>query len=133
MVTQNRVRTYGVNQVFQLVEGIWLHGKGRQIRKRPILLHKCATFSELPSCTSTMLKKCEIHFTFCSFCLGFRNGPDPYPHINIIKKCMYMTLADILLIKLKSMIHIQVLVVLKCAEEIIKVKFLRLFYFKYNV
>ena len=32
IVDQNTVRTYVVNQVFRLVEGIWLHRKSRQIR-----------------------------------------------------------------------------------------------------
>ena len=57
MVAQNNVRTYGVIQVFRFVEGIWLHRKDRQIRffrKRPILLHMCATCSELPSYLNTM-------------------------------------------------------------------------------
>ena len=30
MVAQNTVRTYGVNQVFPFVKGIWLHRKSRQ-------------------------------------------------------------------------------------------------------
>ena len=41
MVDKNTVRTYGVNQVFQYVEGIWLHRMSRQIKnifeERPIL------------------------------------------------------------------------------------------------
>ena len=57
MVAQNTVRTYGVNQVFRFVKGIWLHRQSRQIRffsrKRTILLHTCATCSELPSCIIT--------------------------------------------------------------------------------
>ena len=32
MVAQNMVRTYGVNQVFRFVEGIWLDRKSRQIQ-----------------------------------------------------------------------------------------------------
>ena len=32
MVAQFAMRTYGVNQAFRLVEGIWLHRKGRQVR-----------------------------------------------------------------------------------------------------
>ena len=28
------MRTYGVNQVFRFVEGIWLHRKSRQIREK---------------------------------------------------------------------------------------------------
>ena len=53
MLAQNTVLTYGVNQVFRFVEGIWLRRKSHQIRncfrKRPILLHECAICSELPS------------------------------------------------------------------------------------
>ena len=54
MVAQNTVRTYGVNQFFfQFVTGIRLHRQSRQNRicflKIPILLHTCATCSELPS------------------------------------------------------------------------------------
>ena len=70
MVAQNTVRLYGVNQVFRLVEGIWLHRQSRRIRffirkdlftylllliyLRLILLHICATSSKLPSNISTM-------------------------------------------------------------------------------
>ena len=32
MVAHYTMRTYGVNQVFRFVEGIWLHRKSRQIR-----------------------------------------------------------------------------------------------------
>ena len=32
MVAHLPMRTYGVNQAFQFVEGIWLHRKSRQIR-----------------------------------------------------------------------------------------------------
>ena len=32
MVAQNTVRTYGINQVFRFVEGIWLRRKSCQIR-----------------------------------------------------------------------------------------------------
>lgn len=57
MVAQNNVRTYEVTQVFRFAAGIWLHRESRQIRfffrKRPILLHMCATRSELPSYLST--------------------------------------------------------------------------------
>ena len=42
-------------EAFRFVEGIWLHRKSRQIRKRPILPHMCATCSELPSYISTIL------------------------------------------------------------------------------
>ena len=58
MEAQNTVRTYGLNQVFRFVKGIWLHRNSRIIffsRKRPILLHMCATCSELPSYISTMV------------------------------------------------------------------------------
>ena len=58
MVAHFTMRTYGVNQAFQFVEGIWLHRKSRHIRfffrKRPILLHTCATCSELTSYIRTM-------------------------------------------------------------------------------
>ena len=57
MVAQNTMRVYGVNQVFRFVEGIWLHRKIRKsisFLKSPILLHICATCSELPVYTSTM-------------------------------------------------------------------------------
>ena len=37
-------------QNFRIVEGIWSHLKSRQIRKRPILPHMCATCSELLTC-----------------------------------------------------------------------------------
>ena len=33
MVAHFTMRTYGVNQAFSFVEGIWLHRKSRQIRK----------------------------------------------------------------------------------------------------
>ena len=60
MVAQNAVRTYGLNPVFRFVEGIWLYRKSRQIRiffgNRPILLHTCATCSELQYHTSTMTR-----------------------------------------------------------------------------
>ena len=59
MVAQNTVRTYGVNQVFRFVEGIWLHRNRKSLqirfRKRSILLPTCATCFELPSYTSTMM------------------------------------------------------------------------------
>ena len=54
MVAQNTVRKYAVYQIFRFFEGIWLHRKNCQIRKRPILLHTCATCPELPSYMSTM-------------------------------------------------------------------------------
>ena len=64
MVAQNTVLTYGVNQIFKFVEGIWLHKKSRQIRffsrKIPILLHTCATCSEVPSYKSTMVQTVVI-------------------------------------------------------------------------
>ena len=34
MVAHFPMRTYGVNQAFRFVEGIWLHRKSRQIRKK---------------------------------------------------------------------------------------------------
>ena len=55
MVAHFTIRTYGVNQAFQFVDGIWLHRKSRQIRKTskkiPILHHTCA---ELPSFISSL-------------------------------------------------------------------------------
>ena len=60
MVADFTRRTYGVNQAFRYVEGIWLHRKSRQIkklfRKRRILHHMCATCPELPSYISTINK-----------------------------------------------------------------------------
>ena len=54
------MRTYGVNQVFRFVEGIWLRRQGCQIlnifRNRPALLHKCAECFKLPSYIRTMGK-----------------------------------------------------------------------------
>ena len=49
MVAQNTVRTYGANQVFRFVEGIRLLRIRFFPRKSHILLHVCATYSELPS------------------------------------------------------------------------------------
>ena len=59
MVAENSVRTYGVNNLFRFVKGIWLHRQTRYIRfffsrNSHVLLHTCATFSELPSYISTM-------------------------------------------------------------------------------
>ena len=58
MVAENSVHTFEVNQVFRFVEDIGLNQKSRQIRfvirKRPILIHMCATCSELPLYISTM-------------------------------------------------------------------------------
>ena len=57
MVTHFTMRTYGVNQAFQFVNGIWIHRNSRQIRfllKRPVLLYIRATSSELPYHTRTM-------------------------------------------------------------------------------
>ena len=49
--------TYGINQLFRFVDGIRSHRKSRHFfRKRLILLHTCATCSELPSYISTMGK-----------------------------------------------------------------------------
>ena len=36
MVAHFTMRTYGVNQAFRFVEGIWLHRKCRQIRRKKI-------------------------------------------------------------------------------------------------
>ena len=59
MVAHFTMRTHGVNQAFRFVEGIWLHRKSHEIRKkipkRPILYHTCATCSELPFYVSTMI------------------------------------------------------------------------------
>ena len=43
------MRTYGVNQALNQVEGIWLHRKGHQIRFFSDLNHTCATSNEQPS------------------------------------------------------------------------------------
>ena len=51
------VYIWSIDQVFRLVEGIWLHRKIRPIRffpKRSMLPHMCATCSELQSYISTM-------------------------------------------------------------------------------
>ena len=70
MVAHLTMRTYGGNQAFRFVEGIWLHRKSRQIRnffrKRPILLHTCTTCSELPPCKSTMDKQLDKNSWKCS-------------------------------------------------------------------
>ena len=56
MVAHFTLRPNGVNQAFRFVQGIWLHWKSRQIRKKkPILHHTCATWSELPSYISSMV------------------------------------------------------------------------------
>ena len=57
MVAHFTMRTYELNQAFRFVEGIWIHRKSRQIRKkrkRLILHHLCTTYSELPSYISIM-------------------------------------------------------------------------------
>ena len=58
MVGHFTMRTYGVNQEYRLVEGIWLHQKGSQIRvfsgNYRFLIHTCATRSDLPCYISTM-------------------------------------------------------------------------------
>ena len=64
MVAQKTMHTYGVNQVFRFVEGIWSHRKSRH--KRPILLHTCATWSEPPSYISTIFYNCWSYFTRCN-------------------------------------------------------------------
>ena len=54
MVAQNTVRTYGINQVFRFIEGIWFHQNGRQIR----------IFSEktyFTSCTMVQYKNLTHH------------------------------------------------------------------------
>jgi len=66
MVAHFTMRTYGENQVLRFVEGVWLHRKNRLIifffsRKRPILLHTCATCSELPSNMNTMVSNTMIY------------------------------------------------------------------------
>ena len=52
------MRTYGVNQAFRFVEGIWLHQKSRQIQffawKRPNLHNACAARAQLSSNISTL-------------------------------------------------------------------------------
>ena len=59
MIPHFTMRTYGVNQKFRFVEGIWSHRKGHQIRtfsgKKTCLHHTCATCAELPSYKSTMM------------------------------------------------------------------------------
>ena len=61
MVVQFTMRTHGLNQAFRFVEGIRLHRKSRQIRKKTIrkrsfLHHTCTTCHELSSYISTMVK-----------------------------------------------------------------------------
>ena len=53
MVAQNTVRTYGLNHAFGYIERVVKSDFFSQ--KRPILLHKCATKSELPSYIRTRL------------------------------------------------------------------------------
>ena len=71
MVAHFTMRTHGVKQAFRFVEGIWLHGKSRQIRfiyssEETFLLHTCAICSELPFyistmyCTSSVLAKIAL-------------------------------------------------------------------------
>ena len=68
--TMEYLCTYGVNQAFRVVECIWLHRKNR---KRPILHHTYATWSELPSYISTMLFSSLVLYVcpngFSSVCL----------------------------------------------------------------
>ena len=54
MVANFTMRTHGENQAFRFVEGIWLHRKSRQIRKRLGLYYTHATCSEVPSFINTM-------------------------------------------------------------------------------
>ena len=60
MVAQNTERTYGIHKVFRL------HRKSRQIqffcRKRPILLHMCATCSELSSNIGSYSQSANMQF-----------------------------------------------------------------------
>ena len=60
MVAHFPMRTYGVNQAFRCVEGIWLNQKSRQarhfFRKRPILHHNCETCAELRSYIRTVIQ-----------------------------------------------------------------------------
>ena len=60
MVAQNAVRTYGLNQVFRFVKGIWLHQKRPQI-------HTCATYARLPSYISTMISYVHALTAVCTF------------------------------------------------------------------
>ena len=56
MVAHSTMRTQGLNQAFRFVEGIWLHQIRFFLQKIPVLLDTCATCSELPSYTSTMIR-----------------------------------------------------------------------------
>ena len=57
--SSEKVRKFGVNQLFRLFEGIRLHPQSRQIRfffqKRPFLLHTYATRFGLQSYISTIV------------------------------------------------------------------------------
>ena len=81
-----------VNQVFRFVKGTWLHRKSRQIRilfrKRPILLHTCATCSELPSYKITMhptLAKEDLIFLVTFFFIDFHFFFDEHIQKNFTK------------------------------------------------
>ena len=89
MVVHFTMRTNGVNQAFRFVEGIWLHQKCRQIReekkqKRPILHHTCATYSELPSYISIMIK--ESH----GVCVKHHHCPAQRCTVLFIFKCTFL-------------------------------------------
>ena len=83
MVPHFTGHTYGGNQAFRFVKGIWFHRKSRQIRifwKRPVLHYTCATCVELPSykvlwsLTPTITTKCHAYFsTFCVLLLANSN------------------------------------------------------------
>ena len=75
MVADLAIRTYGVNR---FVEDIRLHRNSRQIqrtfRKRPILHHTCATYSELPSYISTMVKvDIPVDILNCTYIQSVKN------------------------------------------------------------
>ena len=60
MVAHFTMGTYGVNQAFRFVEGIWfmIYDMSSNLiffRKKPILHHTCATCSEQPSYISSMV------------------------------------------------------------------------------
>ena len=80
MVAQNTVRTYGVNLVIRFVEGIWLHRKSRQLRfffrKGPILLYKCATFTERPFYINTIIT--DVYSVFFSMFVFYGYLIDPH-------------------------------------------------------
>ena len=92
MVAQNTVRTYGINQIFRFVEGIWLHRKTRQTRRKfqekTILHYTCATYSELPSNIRTMTTTkcifiCQTDFPRHEFRLNFKS--------KYLSLCLYLS------------------------------------------